>query len=130
METTNVITFTDEDMEVKYLDHHRTLYLMATINGVQIRKASVDTGAPLNFIALNTLKAVGLTGRRILRAPIEIIGFGGSAESTMGYMQLALRVDPIVALTRFHVINLKVSYHVLLEHPWFHKHRLIPSMYY
>ena len=130
LETTNVITFTDENIEVEHSYHRRPLYLMATINGVQIRRASVDTGAPLNFIALNTFKTMGLTGRRILRAPIEIIGFGGSAESTMGYVQLALRVDPLVALTRFHVINLKVSYHVLLEHPWFHKHRLIPSTYY
>ena len=28
-------------------------------------------------------------------------------------MQLAVRVGPIVALTRFHVINSEVSYHVL-----------------
>ena len=50
-------------------------------------------------------------------------------ESTEGYVQLALRVGPIVALTRFHVINAEVSYHVLLGHPWLHKHHLIPSTY-
>ena len=82
METTNAITFTDEDMEVEHPDHRRPLYLMATINGVQVRKALVETGASLNLIALNTLKAMGLTGRRILGAPIEITGFGGSTKST------------------------------------------------
>ena len=50
-------------------------------------------------------------------------------ESTEGYVQLALRVGPIVALTRFHVINAEVSYHVLLGRLWLHKHRLIPSTY-
>ena len=50
-------------------------------------------------------------------------------ESIKGYVQLALRVGPIVALARFHVINAKVSYHVLLGRPWLHKHRLIPSTY-
>ena len=45
---------------------------------------------------------------------MEITGFGGSVESTEGYVQLALRVGPIVVLTRFHVINVEVSYHVLL----------------
>ena len=129
LETTNAITFTDEDMEVKHPDHCRPLYLMATINSVQVRRALVDTRASLNLIVLSTLEAVGLTGRRILGAPMEIIGFGGSAESTKGYVQLALRVGPIVALTRFHVINLEVSYHVLLGHTWLHKHRLIPSIY-
>ena len=34
-----------------------------------------------------------------------------------------------MALTRFHVINAEVSYHVLLGHPWLHKHRLISSTY-
>ena len=77
----------------------------------------VDTGASLNLIALSTLEAVGLAGRRILGAPMEITGFGGSAESIEGYVQLALRVRPIVALTRFHVINSEVSYHVLMGCP-------------
>ena len=34
-----------------------------------------------------------------------------------------------MALTRFHEINAKVSYHVLLGRSWLHKHRLIPSTY-
>ena len=112
LETTNAITFTDEDMEVEHPDHCRPLYLMATINGVQIKRTLVDTGVSLNLIALSTLKAVGLVDRRILGAPIEITGIGGSVESTEGYVQLALRAGLIVALTRFHVINAEVSYHV------------------
>ncbi|XP_075674899.1 uncharacterized protein LOC142644106 [Castanea sativa] len=116
-------------MEVEHPDHRRPVYLMATINGVQVRRALVDTGVSLNLIALSTLEAVGLTDKRIQGAPIEITGFGGSEESTKGYVQLALRVGPIVALTRFHVINSEVSYHVLLGRPRLHKHRLIPSMY-
>ena len=75
LETTNYITFTDEDMEVKHPDHRRPLYLMATINGVQIRRALVDTGASLNLIALNTLEAVGLASKKILGAPMEITEF-------------------------------------------------------
>ena len=114
LETTNVITFTDEDMEVEHLDHHRPLYLTVTINGVQIRRALVDTGSSLDLLALSILEAMGLTGKRILGAPMEIIGFGRSAESTKGYVQLALRVGLIVALTRFHVINSGVSYYILL----------------
>ena len=34
LESTNVITFMDEDMEVEYLEHRRPLYLTSTINGV------------------------------------------------------------------------------------------------
>ena len=34
LETTNIITFTDEDMEVQYPDHRCPLYLSTTINEV------------------------------------------------------------------------------------------------
>ena len=44
-------------------------------------------------------------------------------------MQLAVRVGPIVALTRFHVINSEVSYHVFLGRQWLHKHHFSPSTY-
>ena len=41
LETTNAITFTDEDMEVPYLDHRRPLYLFAVVKDVQVRRALV-----------------------------------------------------------------------------------------
>ena len=129
LETTNAITFTDEDMEVEYPDHHRPLYLIATINGVQIRRALIDIGASLNLITLRTLEVVSMAGKRILGAPMKITGFGETAESTEGYIQLALMVGLIVALTQFHVINSEVSYPILFGRPWFHKHCFIPSMY-
>ena len=56
-----------------------------------------------------------MAGRRILGTLIEITGFGGVVESTEGYVQLTLRVGPIVAQTKFHMINSEVSYHVLFE---------------
>ena len=86
LETTNAITFTNEDMEVEHPDHCKLLYLMATINGVQIRRALVDTGASINLIALSTLQAMGMTGKRILKVLMEIIGFGEATESTKGYV--------------------------------------------
>ena len=86
METTSAITFTDEDMEVEHPNHRRPLYLMATINGVQIRRALIDTRASLNLIALNTLEAVGLVDMRILGDPMELTRFEGLVESTEGYV--------------------------------------------
>ena len=86
LETTNAITFTDEDMEVEHPDHRKPIYLMAITNGVQVRRTLINIGASLNLIALSTLQAIGLTGKRILGAPMEITGFKGSAESTEGYV--------------------------------------------
>ena len=89
----------------------------------------INTVASLNLIALSTLEAIGMADKRILGALVEITGFGGAAESIEGYVQLALKEGPIIALMWFHVINSEVSYHILLGRPWLHKHHLIPSTY-
>uniref|UniRef100_A0A2N9FVR8 Reverse transcriptase domain-containing protein n=1 Tax=Fagus sylvatica TaxID=28930 RepID=A0A2N9FVR8_FAGSY len=94
LETTNAITFTDEDMEVQYPDHRRPLYLSAVIKNVQVRRALVDTGSCLNLIPLSTLQAVDLPHQKIQGSPMEVTGFGGMTEHTMGHVQLVLKVGP------------------------------------
>ena len=129
LKTTNAITFINEDMEVKHPNHSRPLYVAAQINDVHIRRALVDTNASLNFVPPRTLKATRIPLSRIVGAPIEVSGFIGIHEYTIRSMQLVLKVGPIVALTRFHVIDSPVSYHALLRRPWLHKHKLVPSTY-
>uniref|UniRef100_A0A2N9EGQ7 RNase H type-1 domain-containing protein n=1 Tax=Fagus sylvatica TaxID=28930 RepID=A0A2N9EGQ7_FAGSY len=129
LETTNAITFTDEDMEVQYPDHRRPLYLSATINEVQVRRALVDIGSCINLIPLSTIQAAEISQKKIQGAPMEIKGFGGVGEYTKRHIQLVLKVGPIVALTRFHIVDSVVPYHILLGRPWLHKHQLIPSTY-
>ena len=72
---------------------------------------------------------LGIPLSRIAGAPIEVFGFAGIHECTIGSIQLVLKVGPIVALTRFHVIDSPVSYHALLGRPWLHKYKLVPSIY-
>uniref|UniRef100_A0A2N9FKV6 Integrase catalytic domain-containing protein n=1 Tax=Fagus sylvatica TaxID=28930 RepID=A0A2N9FKV6_FAGSY len=111
LETTNAITFTDEDMEVQYPDHRRPLYLSAVVKDVQVRRALVDTGSCLNLIPLSTLQAANVSQQKIQGSPMEVTGFGRVTEYTMGHVQLVLKVGPIVALTRFHVVNAETPYH-------------------
>jgi hypothetical protein len=129
LETTNAITFTDEDMEVQYPDHRRPFYLSAVVKDVQVRRALVDTSSCLNLIPLSTPQAANVSLQKIQGSPMEVTGFGGVTEYTMGHVQLVLRVGPIVALTRFHVVNAEAPYHVLLGRPWLHKHKLVSSTY-
>ena len=123
------ITFSDEDMEVGYLDHRRPLYLAAFINQIPIKRALVDTSASVNLIPLSTLQAAGISERKIQGCPMEVLGFDGRGEYTAGHNQMWLKVGPIAFLVRFHVVKTEVSYHVLLGRPWLHKHRLVSSTY-
>ena len=60
---------------------------------------------------------------------MEVTGFGGKGEYTIGHIQLWLKVGPIASVVCFHMVKTEVSYHILLGRPWLHKHRLVPSTY-
>ena len=130
LKTTNAIIFADEDKEVQHPDHSRSLYIAAQINDIHIRRALVNTGTLLSLIPTSTLKAARIPLSRIAETPIEVFGFAGIHECTIRNIQLVLKVGPIVALTRFHVIDSPISYHALLGRPWLYKHKLVPSTYY
>ena len=123
------ITFSNEDIEVGYPNHMRSLYLAASINQIPIKRALVDTGISVNLIPLSTLQAAGISERKSQGFPMEVTGFGGRGEYNVGYIQLWLKVGPIASLAWFHVVKMEVSYHVLLGRPWLHKHRLVLSVY-
>ena len=129
LQDTNEITFSDEDMEVGYSDYRRPLYLAASIIQIPIKRALVDTGTSVNLIPLNMLQAVRIPESKIQGCLMKVTGFRGRCEYTAGHIQLWLKVGPIASLARFHVIKTKVSYHILLERPWLHKHHLILSTY-
>ena len=116
-------------MKVGHLDHKRPLYLAASINQIPIKWALVDTGASVNLIPLSTLQAAGISERKIQGCPMEVTGFGGRGEYTVGHIQLWLKVGPIASLACFHMVRTEVSYYVLLGRPWLHKHQLVPSTY-
>ncbi|RYR28572.1 hypothetical protein Ahy_B01g052716 [Arachis hypogaea] len=44
-----------------------------------------------------------------------------------GWVNAVLEVGPIKTNNKFHVVDGSSSYHILLEHPWIHLHRCVPS---
>ena len=60
---------------------------------------------------------------------MEVTRFGGRGKYTVSHIQLWLKVGLIASLACFHVVKIEVSYHILLERPWLHKHYLVPSIY-
>ena len=58
---------------------------------------------------------------------MEVTGFRGRGEYTVGHIQLWLKVGLILA--RFHVVKTEVSFHILLGRPWLHKHCLVLTTY-
>ena len=107
----------------------RPLYLAASINQIPNKRVLVDTGALVNLIPLSALQVVGISESKIQGCLMEVTGFRGRGKYTAGHIQLWLKVGLITSLARFHIVRVEVSYHILLERPWLHKHRLVLSTY-
>ena len=108
MQESSEIVFSDEDIEVRYPDHRRPLYLAASINQIPIKRALVDIGASVNLIPLSTLQTVGISKRKIQGCLMKVIGFEGWGEYTAGHIQLWLKVGPIAFLAWFHTVKMEV----------------------
>ncbi|EXB67552.1 hypothetical protein L484_006001 [Morus notabilis] len=116
-------------MEVANPDHKRPMYLEVQINDVHVRRVLVDIGSSVDVIPLATLTAAGIPCKRITKVEGQIVGFRNSTEMSIGYIQLDLKAEPICSQTRFYVLDVDVSYHILLGRPWLNKHKLICSTY-
>lgn len=86
LKSTNVISFTDEDMEAAYPNHRCSLYLEAMINDVHVRRALVDTGSSINIISLSVLIVAGVPPSQITKKETSIAGFGNGAKTLLGYV--------------------------------------------
>ena len=60
---------------------------------------------------------------------MEVTGFGGKGEYTAGHIQLWLKDRLIASLACFHVVKIKVSYHILLGRTCCINTGLVPSTY-
>ncbi|GKV15299.1 hypothetical protein SLEP1_g26095 [Rubroshorea leprosula] len=56
-ESSNAVTFINEDMEAPYPDHRKPLYLSAQINSVNVKRALINIESFLNLIPLSTIIA-------------------------------------------------------------------------
>lgn len=84
LEDNNMVTFTDEDMEVRHLEHKGPLFIAATINQTPIKISLVDTEAFVNLIQLRTLEVA------------EIIHTGKPGPSTMLVKSLRRNISTLI----------------------------------
>ena len=74
---------------MRYLDHKRPLYLVASINQTPIKSALVDTGTSVNLIPLSMWQAVRILENKIQGCPMEVTRFGGRDEYIAGHIAMA-----------------------------------------
>lgn len=78
------LTFFKSDMQELSNCHKRPLYIPAYIQGVEFRRATVDTRFSLNVIPLYILETAGVSQYIIVKQPIQVLGLKVRLHSLWG----------------------------------------------
>ena len=95
-------------------NHLKPLFIRAKIGEVTINKILVDCGATINIIPQFMLEKLGKRYADIKPHNMVLSNYEGCIGTTMGVIQLDLKVGSILRPTMFRVISAKPNYNLLL----------------
>ncbi|XP_070029801.1 uncharacterized protein [Nicotiana sylvestris] len=89
-----------------------------------VTRVLVDNGSSVNICPLSTLSELKVDNDRIHKNSICVRGFDGNS---VGDILLELTIGPIEFTMEFQVLDVAVSYNLLLGRPWIHAAKAVPS---
>lgn len=89
----------------------------------------VDNGSAVNIISLRALLSVGLIVDHLKHSSMVIQGCDQGEQKPLEKIAIKSHFGGIEDFDEYMVINVDVSYSLLLGRPWIHKNAVIPSTY-
>lgn len=124
------LTFTEADDASVSQPHNAPLHIEAFIHKHRIKRVLIDGGAGLNIFTLSTIKQLGYSDKVVNSTKkITIKAYDDEESSSKGTVTLPLRVGPITKDVVGQVLDLDLTYNILLGRPWIHEMRVVPSTY-
>ena len=123
----NRVTFSDDEFPVEGTKHNRALYLTMKCEDSIVTQVLIDNGSSANICPLATLNKLKVDGYRIHKNNIYVRGFDGGGTDTVGDIILELTIGPVEFTMEFQVLDVAVSYNLLLGQPWIHAAKAVPS---
>ncbi|XP_070035078.1 uncharacterized protein LOC142175916 [Nicotiana tabacum] len=107
-------------------EHNRALYLTVKCEDSAVSRVLVDNGSSANICPLSTLQKLKIGTDRIHMNNVCVRGFNGRGKDFVGDIMLALSIGPVEFAMEFQVLDVAVSYNLLLGRPWIHAAKAIP----
>jgi len=92
-----------------------------------VSRVLVDNGSSANICPLSTLQKLKIGTERIHINNVCVRGFDGGGKDSVGDIMLNLSIGPVEFTMEFQVLDVAVSYNLLLGRPWIHAAKAIPS---
>ncbi|XP_070008734.1 uncharacterized protein [Nicotiana sylvestris] len=128
----NRVTFSDEELHVEGTEHNKALYLMVKCEDSMATRVLVNNGSSANICPLSTLSKLKVEDERIHKNSICVRGFDGGGKDSIGDIVLELTIGTVEFTIEFQVLDIQVldivvSYNLLLGRPWIHADNAVPS---
>ncbi|GLJ39711.1 hypothetical protein SUGI_0811870 [Cryptomeria japonica] len=124
------LTFIEADDASVSQPHNAPLHIEAFIHKHRIKQVLIDGGAGLNICTLSTIKQLGYSNKAVNSInKITIKAYDDEERSSKGTVTLPLRVGPVTKNVVFQVLDLDLTYNILLGRPWIHEMSAVPSTY-
>ncbi|GLJ50598.1 hypothetical protein SUGI_1077960 [Cryptomeria japonica] len=124
------LTFIEVDDASVSQPHNAPLHVEAFIHKHRIKRVLIDGGAGLNICTLSTIKQLGYSDKAVNSTnQITIKAYDDEEHSSKGTVTLPLRVGLVIKDVVCQVLDLDLTYNILLGRPWIHEMRAVPSTY-
>ena len=115
-----VITFSDADLPVEGRNHNRALFIPAKLKEKKTNYVMVDDGSAINVCPLQILPNLRVKVEELTKSDLVIRAYDHSTRNVEGTFMALIKTGPIEAVVEFTVMDIPVTYALLLGRPWYH----------
>ncbi|CAL5390113.1 unnamed protein product [Camellia sinensis] len=123
------ISFCDDDLEGVDLPYNNPLVIYLKVGDHLVNKILVDTGSSVNVMYNNLFKMLELKPEDLKPTSYMMCGFNGVPVQPIGEVTLPIYVDLVTVQILFMVVDVSSRYNAIIDLPWLHEMRAIPSTY-
>lgn len=126
----HTLTFTENDNFSMQQPHSVPLHIEVLVCRVKIKQVLIDGGEGLNICTLKLIRDLGSDENAVHpKKKITIKAYDEEEHSSKGLVTLPIKVGLVVKDVVFQVLDLSLTYNILLGRSWIHAMQVVPSTY-
>ena len=123
------ILFSDDDLPLEGRDHYRALIIKDEVKEKMTCYVMVDNGSTINVCPLKIFPNLGLAIANLKPFKVIIKAYDDTRRPVEGTFITLIKTGPIEAWVDLHVIDIPVTFAIILGRPWFHPLGGVPSLF-
>jgi len=125
IQATNYLYFTKDELDAR--GHNKPLYIIVRCQDCTIGKVLVDNSSTLNVLPKYMLDEILIDPTRMLPSTMTARAYDGSPRQVVRTIEIELFINQQAFLVTLQVMDIHLSYNMLLGRPWIHATSAVTS---